>query len=229
MDETLFYVAGIALILVALGISAIGMRSDDFPSTGVLRAGVALTAAVVVVTAFGAVTLSEAEQEERETEETAALAEEELAAENEESGAAEPETPEGSGQGPTDAGPEPTEENGQAPNDAGGPPEVIDDAGSAVFVENGCGSCHTLTDLGDDALGQIGPNLDEALVDEDAAFIETSIVDPSANVEEGFSDGIMPGDYAAQIAPADLTALVGYLSQATSGGGGSSSGSGKKK
>ena len=37
-----------------------------------------------------------------------------------------------------------------------------------------------------------GPNLDEALVDEDADFIRTSIVDPGAEVAEGFGDGIMP-------------------------------------
>jgi len=206
MDHTLFYIAGILLILIALAISAIGMRSDDFPSNGVMLGGIAATALVVVITAFGAVILSQAESEEREEDEEAALAEEELTAENEEEGAGEPEAPMNSGEGPA---------------------EASADVGSAVFVENGCGSCHSLADLGDEALGQVGPNLDEALVDKDPAYIETSIIDPSAVVAEGFTDGIMPGGYANDIAPEDLDALVDYLSEATSeGGGGSGSGSG---
>ena len=76
---------------------------------------------------------------------------------------------------------------------AGGGGSAAD--GPRVFVDNGCGSCHSLAELGTDAQGTIGPNLDEALVDKDAKFIQTSIVDPSADVAEGFPDGTMPQDY----------------------------------
>lgn len=204
MEEVLFYVAGAALVLIALMVSAAGMRSESFPSTGVLRAGVAFVALVVVATGIGAVLGAQAEQEERQAENAEAAAEtEELAAENEEAGgggsaSGSQEVPPGGGSGPQD--------------DSGD-----DGSGGEVFASNGCGSCHTLAALGDQAIGMIGPNLDEALVDKDTKFIETSIVDPSAFVEEGFSD-IMPQDFEEEISPKDLDELVTFLAESTSGG-----------
>lgn len=44
-------------------------------------------------------------------------------------------------------------------------------AGRTLFTGNGCGSCHTFADAGTN--GAVGPNLDEASVDESAA--ETQI------------------------------------------------------
>ena len=49
----------------------------------------------------------------------------------------------------------------------------------------------------------------------DAAFIEESIVDPSAEIAEGFSDGLMPRDYGDSLQPAELDALVKYLAEVT--------------
>lgn len=218
-SETFFYVVGGALVLIALGISFVGMRDDDFPSPNVLRAGVLVVALVVVATAAGAVLSARAEQQHRMEEENleAAEAEEELTAENEASGAGEPETPENSGEGPEDAGPEPTEAGGE-PAEGGlgaGDPE----AGATVFADTGCGGCHTLAEAGDAALGQTGPNLDEALLDEDPAYIEASIVDPGAVVAEGYGDGIMPTTYDTELTPEDLQNLVAYLAEATSRGG----------
>ena len=62
--------------------------------------------------------------------------------------------------------------------------------GKAIFTDDGCGGCHALADAG--TTGGTGPDLDEALAGKDEAFIEESIVDPSAEVAEGFSDGLMP-------------------------------------
>src|SRR6476469_727706 len=39
MDETLFYVFGIALVLSAVGLSAIGLRSASFPPSGATATG----------------------------------------------------------------------------------------------------------------------------------------------------------------------------------------------
>ena len=44
-------------------------------------------------------------------------------------------------------------------------------AGRTLFTGSGCGSCHTFADA--DSTGAVGPNLDEASVDESAA--ETQI------------------------------------------------------
>jgi cytochrome c oxidase subunit 2 len=83
----------------------------------------------------------------------------------------------------------------------------------ALFTDSGCGGCHALADAGTN--GGTGPDLDEALAGEDAAFIEESIVDPSAEIEEGFSDGIMPPNYGDQLTPEELDALVKYLAEVT--------------
>lgn len=223
--ETTFYAIGGALVLVALVISAIGMRNDDFPSPGILRIGVLFVSLVVIATGYTAVKASQEEAEAREQEENRLAAEEatELEAENaEEAGG-------GSASGTQEEDPE----SGGAPGDdqqvtepgSGGATASLEE-GSAVFVDQGCGSCHTLADQGDFATGDIGPNLDAQLVDQDAAYIETAIVDPGADVVEGFGDNIMPSDYGELIEPADLEALVAYLDEVTSEGASSGPGSG---
>jgi cytochrome c oxidase subunit 2 len=87
--------------------------------------------------------------------------------------------------------------------------------GKALFTNNGCGACHTLSDAG--ANGTAGPNLDEALADKDEAFIKTSIENPSAEVADGYSDS-MPKTYGSQLGAQNLDALVKYLSEVTKGG-----------
>jgi cytochrome c oxidase subunit 2 len=86
-------------------------------------------------------------------------------------------------------------------------------AGKQVFAANGCSACHTLADAG--ASGTIGPDLDKFLTTRNAAFIKQSIEDPGAYVEKGFPNGVMPQTYKQQIKPADLDALVQYLSTVT--------------
>jgi cytochrome c oxidase subunit II len=85
--------------------------------------------------------------------------------------------------------------------------------GKAVFNESCCGGCHKLADAG--TTGGTGPDLDEGLKGKDQAFIRESIVDPSADVTEGFSDGIMPPNFGDTLQPAELDALVKYLAEVT--------------
>jgi cytochrome c oxidase subunit 2 len=89
--------------------------------------------------------------------------------------------------------------------------------GKAIFTgDSNCGTCHTLADAG--TTGSIGPNLDTALKGKDAAFIKQSVVDPSAEVAKGYQDGIMPPDFGQTLTPAEIDALVKYLSEVTKGG-----------
>src|SRR5215210_6220545 len=83
--------------------------------------------------------------------------------------------------------------------------------GKTLFtgVEPKCSSCHALADAGADAT--IGPKLDEVLEGKDAAFIEKSIVEPGAEVEKGFQDGIMPTNYGDTLKPEEIKALTDYL------------------
>jgi cytochrome c oxidase subunit II len=86
--------------------------------------------------------------------------------------------------------------------------------GEALFTGDlGCGGCHTLADAG--TTGNVGPDLDENLAGRDEAYIEESIVDPSAEIAEGFQDGQMPANFGDRLEPAELDALVKYLAEVT--------------
>jgi cytochrome c oxidase subunit II len=83
--------------------------------------------------------------------------------------------------------------------------------GKTLFTtaEPNCSSCHTLSDAG--ATATIGPDLDKVLKGKDAAFVQKSITDPSAFVEKGFQDGIMPPNYSQTLKPEEIKALTDYL------------------
>jgi cytochrome c oxidase subunit 2 len=109
------------------------------------------------------------------------------------------------------------ERAGEAREQAGGG-EDEDGGGAAaegrtLFTESGCGGCHALADA--DTSGGVGPDLDENLAGRDEAFIEESIVNPSAEIAEGFSDGLMPSNFGDQLTPEELDALVSYLAEVT--------------
>jgi mono/diheme cytochrome c family protein len=121
----------------------------------------------------------------------------------------------------------PTETNGGETETGGetgtGPTETGDEAqgdpaaGKEVFdsVQPSCGTCHTLEAAG--STQTLGPNLDDVLSDKDAAFIRESIVDPDAEVAEGFPDNLMPEDYGDKLSDQELADLVAFLVQSTSG------------
>jgi len=86
-------------------------------------------------------------------------------------------------------------------------------AGEQVFAANQCAACHTLQAAG--ATATIGPNLDETLQANDAAFIRESIVNPSAQIAEGFQDGLMPKDFGEKLSEEELANLVAFLAPAS--------------
>lgn len=94
------------------------------------------------------------------------------------------------------------------------PPEAPGGPGGQVFANNGCGACHTFAAA--ESVGTTGPNLDEVLEGMSPQQIEESIVDPGAEIAQGFQAGVMPDNYGDTIDPADLKLLVEFLS----GGGG---------
>lgn len=103
------------------------------------------------------------------------------------------------------------------------PPLAAGGEGGQVFANAGCAACHVLAASA--STGNVGPNLDDVLPGQDGAMIEQSIVEPDAELSQGFAAGIMPGNYGDSIEPQDLALLVRYLStcageveQATGGG-----------
>jgi plastocyanin len=75
MDETLFYAFGIALVLSALALSALGLRSESFPPSRIVLAGVvAYFVALVGATTTFAVLNARDEQRRRNSEQAEAAA-----------------------------------------------------------------------------------------------------------------------------------------------------------
>lgn len=95
------------------------------------------------------------------------------------------------------------------------PPELPPDQ---LFTER-CGSCHALAAAG--TSGTQGPDLDDALQGQDAQQIEASIVEPNAQITQGFQPNVMPQDFDQSLTPDQLQGLVDYLLQNAGGGGGS--------
>lgn len=98
-----------------------------------------------------------------------------------------------------------------------GPEEAEDPVarGRRVFVERGCGGCHTIQGV---SAGTIGPNLTQ--IGETAAtrkegfsaedYIRESILSPKAFVVEGFQP-LMPQNYGEQLSQQELDDLVAFL------------------
>jgi mono/diheme cytochrome c family protein len=82
--------------------------------------------------------------------------------------------------------------------------------GAQVFLAQGCSSCHTLAAA--NATGAVGPNLDETLPGMPPDEIEQSIVDPNAQLAQGFGANIMPQTYEQDLTPQELSDLVDFLS-----------------
>jgi len=97
-------------------------------------------------------------------------------------------------------------------------PPIPPDAppGAQVFLAQGCGSCHTLAAA--NATGTVGPDLDEVIPGQDARQVEQSIVDPDAQLSQGFSAGIMPTTYEQDLTPQELGDLVDFLVQSSGKG-----------
>jgi mono/diheme cytochrome c family protein len=191
MEETLFYVLGIALVVCAVTLTAVGLRSEGFPaSRGLLGVIVAGFACLVVAT--GAFAWMNAEEEQSEhaaelAEERATAAEEAKAAETQELAVDEGE-------------------------ESGAGTAAVE--GAQIFESAGCGDCHTLADAG--SSGTVGPDLDGALKGKPESFIEESIVDPNKEIAKGYPPDVMPQTFSDTLSPEELDALVKYLSESTS-------------
>jgi cytochrome c oxidase subunit II len=94
-------------------------------------------------------------------------------------------------------------------------------SGKAVFTNNGCGACHTLSAAG--ASAKVGPDLDKLpqwatqAKQPLEAFVQSSITDPNAYVQPGFPKNVMPMTFKS-LPKAQLDALVQYLIQSSKKG-----------
>jgi cytochrome c oxidase subunit 2 len=92
-------------------------------------------------------------------------------------------------------------------------------SGAAVFKNNGCAACHTLSAAG--ATGKVGPDLDKLPTYAQRAgkpiadFIQQSVTDPNAYIEKGYPKNVMP---TFALPKDQLDALVQYLIQSSKKG-----------
>jgi mono/diheme cytochrome c family protein len=100
------------------------------------------------------------------------------------------------------------------------PPEVAGGPGAQVFVNKGCGGCHTFAA----AEGEVGPNLDEELPGESSDAVKKMITDPNAEIVKGYPPNVMPQNYEQDLTPKELEDLVGYLLENAGEAGGKSKG-----
>jgi mono/diheme cytochrome c family protein len=96
-----------------------------------------------------------------------------------------------------DQAPEPTEEAARPPLE--NPEDAI--------AEFACGACHTVA--GEE--GEAGPNLNRIGAARDRDYLRRAILDPNADIAEGFEPDMMPADYGEQLYAKELEMLVDYL------------------
>ncbi len=85
------------------------------------------------------------------------------------------------------------------------PYETIED----IISEVGCGACHKIVE----EEGENGPDLTDIGAERSAAEIRKSILDPNAEISDGFEADIMPQDYGVQLYAQELEILVEYLAK----------------
>jgi mono/diheme cytochrome c family protein len=107
-------------------------------------------------------------------------------------------------------------EEGNSAGMTGGNAQI--EEGAQVFANDGCGSCHTFKAAS--STGTTGPDLNEYLApDDDKAGIEEMIVDPNAELAEGYSANVMPQTYGQSIPKSELEQLVQFLIENSRAGG----------
>jgi mono/diheme cytochrome c family protein len=118
------------------------------------------------------------------------------------------------GDGETGASASAGESAGESGGEGGG------DASGAVAImeQNACFGCHTLGDRGT----ELAPTFDDMGSRRDREYIRTSIVDPMADIAEGYENlaGTMPPNFGEVLSDEQLETVVDFLASQTDEGGG---------
>ncbi|MFQ5623447.1 MAG: hypothetical protein ACE5FS_08625 [Paracoccaceae bacterium] len=76
-----------------------------------------------------------------------------------------------------------------------------------LIGEYSCEACHT---IGEEA-GDVGPNLSHIGAARDRDYLRRALLDPNADLAEGFEADLMPADLGEQLYAAELEILVDFL------------------
>jgi len=98
--------------------------------------------------------------------------------------------------------------DGQTETAAGTAPQASSASdGESLMTQHGCGACHKFGTQ----VGAIGPDLSDIGASRDADFLRRAILDPNADISEGYMPNLMPPIYAAQLSTEELELIVKYL------------------
>jgi len=86
------------------------------------------------------------------------------------------------------------------------PREAIEDP-AEILAMFSCGACHK---IGEDE-GDIGPDLTKIGATHNKDYLRRAIIDPNADIPEGYEADTMPDDIGSQIYVSELEILVTYL------------------
>lgn len=76
-----------------------------------------------------------------------------------------------------------------------------------ILEEHMCGMCHVIGE----EIGEIGPNLSAIGAMHDREYLRRAIIDPDADLADGFEEGMMPFDYGELLYANEVEMLVDYL------------------
>ncbi len=104
--------------------------------------------------------------------------------------------------------PEDADDSAAAEAPEGEPRPPIEDVQAAI-EEFGCAACHIIGE----GEADIGPNLSQIGAARQRAEIRRAILDPNAEITEGFEKDMMPADYGEQMYAGELEMLVDYFAE----------------
>ncbi|NOY16077.1 MAG: c-type cytochrome [Gammaproteobacteria bacterium] len=97
------------------------------------------------------------------------------------------------------------EEGGDEESEGGGRAPL--ESAEAIIAEFGCGACHKVAG----ETGEMGPDLTHIGALRGKDHLRRALLDPNAEISEGFMEGMMPDTYGTQLSGKELEMLVDYL------------------
>lgn len=76
-----------------------------------------------------------------------------------------------------------------------------------AFTQFACMACHAFEGSG----GQVGPDLSTIGASRDREYLRRAILDPNAEISEGFMPNLMPNTYAQQMYASEVEMIVDFL------------------
>ncbi len=106
----------------------------------------------------------------------------------------------------------PAEEPAASPAPVAAAPAPADSA-EAALAKYACTACHSVAG----SQSPVGPDLNQIGDRLDPGQIRQSIIDPNAEIAEGFAAGMMPADFASKMTVSELQMMVDYLAAQKAG------------